>query len=194
MFLQLVLIGYVLTFIFASKNIYLIFLILSVMMFAASYISLRPLQKKSKNIYLYSLVSISISATFILLYSLCFVLDLDSLNHPRYIIPLAGMLFSNSMNAISIAAERFENEICHSGIKEAKSKAYKASLIPIINSFFAVGVVAIPGMMTGQILSGVSPMIAVKYQIMIMFMILSSSGIASALFLELDSRDKIKKS
>jgi len=64
----------------------------------------------------------------------------------------------------------------------------QAALIPIINALFAVGLVSLPGMMTGQILSGVSPLVAVRYQIMVMAMIFGASGIATAVFLLL-SRD-----
>jgi len=59
----------------------------------------------------------------------------------------------------------------------------QAALIPIINALFAVGLVSLPGMMTGQILSGVSPLVAVRYQIMVMAMIFGASGIATAVFL-----------
>ena len=63
--------------------------------------------------------------------------------------------------------------------------ALRTALIPIINSLLAVGLVSLPGMMTGQILSGVSPLIAVRYQIMVMCMIFGSAGITSAIFLHL---------
>ena len=87
-------------------------------------------------------------------------------------IPLAGMAFANAMNSVSLASERLQAEIDNgnSGIK-ARNTAFQASLIPTINSLFAVGLVSLPGMMTGQILSGVSPLIAVRYQIMVMCMI-----------------------
>lgn len=58
-------------------------------------------------------------------------------------------------------------------------------MIPVINSLFAVGLVSLPGMMTGQILSGVSPLIAVRYQIMVMCMVFGAAGISAALFLQL---------
>ncbi|MEP1779528.1 ABC transporter permease, partial [Reichenbachiella sp.] len=68
---------------------------------------------------------------------------------------------------------------------EARNTALRAALIPITNSLFAVGLVSLPGMMTGQILSGVSPLIAVRYQIMVMCMAFGSAGISVALFLVL---------
>ena len=76
--------------------------------------------------------------------------------------------------------------------KTARYSAYKASLIPIINSLFAVGLVSLPGMMSGQTLSGVDPLIAVRYQIMVMLMILSSAGISSAIYLILSKNISIK--
>jgi len=88
------------------------------------------------------------------------------------------------MNAVSIAAERFESELSRESIyREARATAYKAALIPIINALFAVGLVSLPGMMTGQILSGVDPLIAVRYQMMVMLMILGSAGISVAIYL-----------
>ena len=106
-------------------------------------------------------------------------------------VPLAGMIFANSMNAVSLAAERFEAERDRDvGYIEARSTALQASLIPIINSLFAVGLVSLPGMMTGQILSGVSPFIAARYQIVVMCMIFGSAGISSAIYLALAKPSK----
>ena len=66
--------------------------------------------------------------------------------------------------------------------EQAREIAFKACMIPQINSLLAVGLVSLPGMMTGQILSGVDPLIAVRYQIMIMTMILSSAGISAIIY------------
>ena len=105
---------------------------------------------------------------------------------PRYIVPLAGMIFAGSMNAVSLAAERYEAESGR-GVpySEARRTAFQASLIPTINSLLAVGLVSLPGMMTGQILSGVSPLIAAKYQIVVMTMLFGASGTAAAIYLSL---------
>ena len=99
-------------------------------------------------------------------------------------IPLGGMIFANCMNSISLAAERLESELKQGQpYEKAKVIALRTSLIPITNMLLAVGLVSLPGMMTGQILSGVSPLIAVRYQIMVMCMIFGSSGISAAVFL-----------
>jgi len=186
MFLQLILIGYVLTFIFNTKDFIYIIGILSVMLVVASIISMRPVAKKDKRLYIASFVSIFIGGIITLCFVVGGILDISLLYDPRYIIPLAGMIFANSMNSVSIGAERFEVEYeRENDYEKARNIAYKASMIPNINSLFAVGLVSIPGMMTGQILSGVSPFIAVKYQIMVMCMIIASSGISTAIYLKL---------
>ena len=186
MFLQLILIGYVLTFIFNTKDFIYIIGILSVMLVVASIISMRPVAKKDKRLYIASFISIFIGGIITLCFVVGGILDVSLWYDPRYIIPLAGMIFANSMNSVSIGAERFEVEYeRENDYEKARNIAYKASMIPNINSLFAVGLVSIPGMMTGQILSGVSPFIAVKYQIMVMCMIIASSGISTAIYLKL---------
>jgi len=186
MFLQLILIGYVLTYIFETKNFYIIILILTIMLVVASIISLRPVAKKSKKLYFFSFLSIFIGGGITLIFVIGGVLNLTLWYEPKFLIPLAGMIFANSMNSVSISAERFNVEYERSyKYESSRNTAYKAALIPNINTLFAVGLVSIPGMMTGQILSGISPIIAVKYQIMVMCMILVSSGISTALYLKL---------
>jgi putative ABC transport system permease protein len=189
MFLQLILIGYVLTYIFNTKEFFYIISILTIMLIVASIISMRPVAIKDKRLYLFSFLSITIGGVITLSFVILGILDLEIWYEPRYIVPLAGMIFANSMNSVSLTAERFSVEYERSkDYIKARSTAYKAALIPNINSLFAVGLVSIPGMMTGQILSGVSPIIAVKYQIMVMCMILSSSGISTAIYLKLIQR------
>ena len=186
MLIQLILIGYVLTYIFTSDSPYLVILILSVMLVAASIISLRPMQKKDRSLYTKAFISISLGGLFTLVMIIFGVLDLNPWYEPKFLIPLAGMIFANAMNAVSIAAERYESEVERGSIyTEARATAYKASLIPIVNALFAVGLVSLPGMMTGQILSGVDPLIAVRYQMMVMLMILGSAGISVAIYLVL---------
>ena len=184
MLTQIILIGYVLTYIFEADSPYLVVLILGVMLIAASVISMRPLQKKQKSLYLHAFISIFIGGLFTLMMVVFGVLDLNPWYEPRYLIPIAGMIFANSMNAVSISAERFESEMKREeSYVKARATSYKAALIPIVNALFAVGLVSLPGMMTGQILSGIDPLIAVRYQIMVMLMILGSAGISVAIYL-----------
>ncbi len=186
MFLQLTLIGYILSYIFETKNFYIVMCILSIMLIVAGVIAMRPVAKKEKNLYMFSFFSIATGGSITLAFVILGVLDLELWYEPRFLIPLAGMIFANAMNSVSIGAERFETEYeRNNNYIQSRNIAYKASLIPNINTLFAVGLVSIPGMMTGQILSGISPIVAVKYQIMVMCMIISSSGLSTALYLKL---------
>jgi len=192
MLIQLLLIGYVLTFIFDSNSSLLVMCILIFMVLVASWISLRTLTLQVPKLFLYAFLSIGIGGGITLLLTTQVVVDVPIWYDARYMIPLAGMTFANSLTGLSLAAERFEAEI-NRGVsyEEARKIAYKTSMIPVVNSLLAVGLVSLPGMMTGQILSGVSPLIAVRYQIMVMCMIFGSSGISTALFLVF-IKDKIK--
>ena len=185
MLLQLLLIGYALTYIFQADSPYLVILVLSVMLIAASIIALRPLEQKDMKLYLNVFISIIVGGLLTLILVIAGVMNPEPWYDPQFMIPIAGMIFANAMNAVSIAAERFESEMGKEiSYTEARATAYKASLIPVINALFAVGLVSLPGMMTGQILSGVDPLIAVRYQMMVMLMILGSAGISVAIYLE----------
>lgn len=182
MTIQLIAIGYLLLIIFDSKNYFLGLFILFFMVFVSSWISLRVTNDKSIKHYIQIFIAIFISGLVHLILILGFVLDLDSLYEPRYAIPIAGMIFANTMNALSLAIERFEKEKQRIEFEKAREIAFKACMIPQINSLLAVGLVSLPGMMTGQILSGVDPLIAVRYQILIMTMVLSSAGISTIVY------------
>jgi len=183
MLLQLLLVGYLLAYVFEAKTSYMTVFIVIVMISAASMITLRNITKKDMKTYRSIFISILVGGSINLVLVLYFVLNVDSFDNPRYIIPIAGMLYANCMNAVSLVAERFEKERKAHDYETARANSFKASLIPQINSFLAVGLVSLPGMMTGQILSGVDPIVAVRYQIMVMFMILGSSGISTIIYL-----------
>ena len=186
MLIQLLLIGYVLIYIFEADHPGIILAVLLIMLTAASWIALRPLANKEPRLYLNALGAIFVGGIFTLALVSQAVIDVQSWFSPRYVVPLAGMIFAASMNSVSLAAERFQAEK-DKGLPytEARQTALQTSLIPIINSLFAVGVVSLPGMMTGQILSGVSPLIAAKYQIVVMTMLFGASGISAATYLVL---------
>jgi putative ABC transport system permease protein len=186
MLIQLLLIGYVLTYIFQTNSTYIVITVLSLMLGIASWIALRTISVPRKKLYLSSVSAIVLGGGSVLLLITQWVLVLSPWYSATMIIPLAGMIFANCMNSISLAGERLEAEINNgSSYDKAKIIALRAALIPIINSLLAVGLVSLPGMMTGQILSGVSPLIAVRYQVMVMCMIFGSAGMTSAIFLYL---------
>ncbi len=191
MLIQLLLIGYVLVYIFETDQPAIIIAVLVVMLTVASWIAIRPFQKKQPHAYLNSLAAISVGGILTLALVSQVVVDVEPWFSPRYVVPLAGMIFASSMNTVSLAGERLQSEYDRgTPYTEARRISLQASLIPITNSLFAVGLVALPGMMTGQILSGVSPLVAAKYQIVVMTMLFGTSGISAALYLVLANRSR----
>jgi putative ABC transport system permease protein len=189
MLIQLLLIGYVLVYVFETNNSWFVAAILSAMLIVASWISLSPLPEKRRALLPTVLLSLAFGGGLTLLVMIEGVLLVDPWYLPSITIPLAGMIFANSMNSISLAAERFESEIRQGAdITTAKQTAMQTGLIPVTNSMLAVGLVALPGMMTGQILSGVSPLIAARYQIMVMCMLFGASGLSTVCYLQLVSQ------
>ena len=184
MLVQLLMIGYFLSYIFESRESSIIVLVLSIMVFLASWIALGTIPNQRQSLFKYALISIIIGGGSTLVLVSQLVLKLNPWYLPQYMIPIAGMIFASSMNGVSLAGERLIAELNRDrSYTEAKGIALRAALIPITNSLFAVGLVSLPGMMTGQILSGISPLIAVRYQIMVMCMIFSAVGLSSFLFL-----------
>ena len=184
MVIQLMAIGYVLAWIFRADDGLLILLVLAIMLSASAWIALGTAREHRRELLAASFLSILLGGGLTLIMITQAVLQVDPWYLPRYMIPLAGMVFSNAMTAVSLAAERLYSELGHGmSWEEARVKAYQAAMIPVINSLLAVGLVSLPGMMTGQILSGVSPLVASRYQIMVMCMIFASAGISTALFL-----------
>lgn len=189
--IQLIAVGYVLVMLFETPSPWISLSVMFIMLMAASWIAIRPV--KEHRIFQPVLISLLVSVIFHLAISLIFVLQLETWYQPNVLIPLAGMYFANTMNAISLSAERYFSELEHGKTPdEARIAAFHAAMIPQINSLLAVGLVALPGMMTGQILSGVSPLIAVRYQILIMTMLLGTCGLGSAILLWLVSKRAVK--
>ncbi len=186
MLVQLLLIGYFLSYLFDTDSGGIVVAVLAVMLCTASWISMRTTGQPLRELYPKALGSIALGGGLTLLIITQAVLQLKPWYLTTYMIPLAGMIFSNAMNSVSLAAERLGAEMAQgSHYEQARNIALQAALIPITNSLLAVGLVALPGMMTGQILSGVSPLLAVRYQIMVMCMVYGSAGISAACFLTL---------
>ena len=182
---QLLAVGYVLVFLFESDSPMVVSAVLFIMIAVSSWITLRPLTSSSGGLYWISLAAITAGVLPVLILATQFVLDVDPWYAPKFLIPLAGMIFANAMNAVSIAAERYQAELDNGRYpKEARHLGMQATMIPQVNTLMAVGLVSLPGMMTGQVLSGVSPLIAARYQILVMCMIFGASGIAAACFLQ----------
>ncbi len=199
MTIQLIAIGFLLQYIFKVNLLWLTCLWFFIMIFVADYNVLKRTKIKINYFLFINYLSIFVAVTFFLLILLFIVIKPDPLWDAKYLIPLAGMLCGNSMNANSLAIERFYNALLNNKkeyysyifigatISEATSgfirEAYKISLLPTIATMTTMGIVSLPGMMTGQILGGSSPLIAIKYQITIMIGIFVVNSISSLLII-----------
>ena len=189
MLVQLLLVGYFLTYVFETNQPVVIILVITLMIAVSAWIALRSFEEKDIKTYFIFLISIGLPGLILLGLVTQLVLQMQKWFEPSLVVPIAGMIFANSMNTVSLVAERFESEFQRGeDYVDARRIALDASLIPQINSLFAVGLVSLPGMMTGQILSGVDPVIAVRYQIMVMWMTFGSGGLAAVLYLVLRIR------
>lgn len=189
---QLLAIGFVLIYVFKIQNLFVTLGLLIIMFSIAAWIALRPLEKPMGS-YPQALLALAVGGGSVLALIIGGVVDLKPWYDPHYLIPLAGMVFANSMNGLSLAAERFHAELKR-GLSyiPARNIAFQTSMLPISNSFLAVGLVALPGMMTGQILAGVSPLIATRYQMMVMSMLFGATGITTSLYLKLQKNKTLK--
>ena len=190
MLVQLLLIGYLLGYFFEAQNQWLVVVVLLMMVFVSSWIALQTVSRNRRyELYKYVVFSVALGGSSVLLLMTEAVLEVEPWFHATQVIPLAGMVFANAMNGVPLAVERMESEIERNvDYVKARVIALRAAMIPVVNSLFAVGLVSLPGMMTGQILSGVSPLIAARYQIMVMCMVFGSAGITTALFLMFSRR------
>lgn len=187
MLAQLLAVGYVLTYVFDAENPLVILAVVAVMIGASAWIVLRSHSERERGLGLYLVVLLTVGTTGVPMLALVtqIILELPRWFEPSYVVPLAGMIFATAMNTVSLAAERFEAERERVDYPTARRLALGAALIPQINTLFAVGIVSLPGMMTGQILSGVDPLIAARYQIMVMCMLFGTGGLSAALYLTL---------
>ena len=191
MVVQLLAVGYVLVFLFGVDNPWMGIAIVTFMIAISSWIAVRTVRKLRRKKYGDALLGIGMGGGAVLALVIFGVLGLEPWYQPSYVIPIAGMIFSNAMTAVTLCAERYEAE--REGRKsrtDARDAAWNAALIPQVNGFLAVGLVSLPGMMTGQILAGASPLHAVRYQILVMAMILGSAGLAAAVYLSRQLRNE----
>jgi len=173
---QLLLIGFILTWLFANDTWLFGVGIVIFMIAVSSWIVMRSTLLQTLTHFVKITAAIALAGTIHLILVLYVVIDLEPLYQPKYVIPIAGMIYANTMNVLALFIERYESELNQYDHAHARTAAFKAAMIPQVNAFLAVGLVSLPGMMTGQILSGIDPLVAVRYQIVVMAMIFGSAG------------------
>ena len=196
-FVQLFLLGYVLKFIFNLDNAALVLAVFGFMIFFAAWEIRSRVKEKQVSFFWPLFISMAISYVVVSYMVTAVLITVEPWWKPQYFIPIGGMVIGNSMNAIAIALERLLGELrkrrleveamlcLGADYKEASNdmfrNAMRAGMIPSINAMMGVGVVFIPGMMTGQILAGANPLQAVRYQIIVMIMLVGSTVIGTLL-------------
>lgn len=196
-FAQLFLVGYVLRFVFGLSHPVLVVLLFAFMVFWAAHAVRGRIGEKQVALFLPTYVSMFVSYLAVAATVTGFIVRADPWYAPQYFIPLGGMIAGNSMNAITLALERLLSELRRErqrieldlslGATAAEASApfiraaVKAGMIPSINALMTVGLVSLPGMMTGQILAGTDPLVAVKYQIVVMLMLVAAAAISTVI-------------
>ncbi len=197
MVLQLLLIGLVLRAVFALASPPVTLLVVLVMVaVAAREVAARPEQRLT-NYGNYTIGASAVAAATLLtsILALTTALRPSPWYDPRYAIPLAGIVLGNVLNAASLALDALLGAVVReraaieaqlalgaaigTSMRGLVRSAVRRGLLPIINQMSAAGVVTLPGIMTGQILAGLDPMEAVKYQILLMFLLAGGSGLGA---------------
>ena len=200
---QLLLIGLVLKALFANVDLLWVSGISLVMLLAAGREVMARQQRRFVGWWGFGMGTgaMFISSFAIAIITLIAIIGTDPWYTPQYAIPLLGMLLGNTMSGIALAMDRLTSTAWQQravieqrlmlgatrieAIGEIRREAMRSGMMPIINGMAAAGLVSLPGMMTGQILAGSPPMEAVKYQILIMFLIAAGTGfgVTAALWL-----------
>jgi len=197
---QLLLVALVLQWIFGENHWYLVLATLLLMVAVAGHTALGRIADSARRRRILGIIctaSIFIGSALTLAYVDLLVIKPVPRYDARYLIPLFGMIVANAMNGAALAAERLRSEInarraeiealLALGATAAQAAevpvrlALGAAMIPAVNALTVVGVVSLPGMMTGQILAGVDPTLAVRYQLVVVFMLTAATAITATL-------------
>ncbi len=203
---QLLLVGLILKWVFDTAELPWIVLIMVVMLTVAAWEVMSRQQRKLKGWWGFSVSAFAmfVSSFLITVLALHAIVQPQPWYQPQYLISLLGMLLGNTMNGIALGMDRLVQtawqqravieqrlmlgQSASEAIREIRRDSMRAGMIPIINAMAAAGIVSLPGMMTGQILAGSAPVDAVKYQILIMFLITAGTGFGVITVLHLIAR------
>lgn len=195
MVVQLLIVGYVLEWVFKLRNPLWVLLVALAMTGMAGASAIDRTERRFRSIYWNSFFSILTASFLVTGLAMSGILRIQPWYDPQYLIPLLGMVLGNALTGVSLALDRFTEDLAnrreqietllalgatrweaaHKPIQEA----LRTGMIPTINSMLVMGLVSLPGMMTGQILAGASPIDAVRYQIVIIFMIASGTALGT---------------
>jgi len=191
-FVQLLAVGYVLKWVFGLDKWYVVLATLAAMIAVAGYHGARRVGDRRGRVVVAATVAILIASVAVIVILFAAVIRVEPWYDPRYVIPIAGMIVNAAMNGASLGmatfgtsarenAERLEAALAAGAPSQLAAKPYvrdavKKALIPTINMMMTVGIVQLPGAMTGMILAGVAPHASVLYQIVIVYMIAAAAA------------------
>lgn len=195
--IQLCLIGLILAWVFARENAWQVLGILTIMTLIASISAKNRIKKPYQGLLTDSILSLAVATGGVTLIAMTLILKASPWYHPQYIIPILGLILGNSLTAISLTTNELVNALHDKqalikthlslsatpfeAVHELIKSAILSGLTPTINAMMVVGLVSLPGMMTGQILAGADPTQAVRYQIITMFLICAGSTLSCTL-------------
>lgn len=199
MTIQLALVGYILVWLFENPHPLWTILVIALMLtFSIHNIVKRVKQKLSPELIKVIALAMSAGTLVSLLWFLLIVIGLTPWYEPRYFIPIAGMLVGNSMTGVALGVTKLvdgmetQREMVEAALmlgattrvaaKPIVDGAFDAAILPTVNSMVGMGIVFLPGMMTGQILSGISPVTAIQYQLAVMLGIAGSVALTVIIF------------
>jgi len=201
---QLYLVGIVLAAVFAAGRWYWVALVLVAMTLVATQAAVARLKRPIPGRYEIAATAIVVSTALTLGWVIAVVVRVRPWYEPQYIIPLAGMILGNAMTSAALAGDRLQSDLRvrtdeieamlalgfsgREAVQPMVRSAVRAAMIPTVSGMMTVGLVQLPGMMTGQILGGASPLVAIRYQIVVVFMLAVATSLASLLFVRLAVR------
>ncbi len=195
MTVQLLLVGYVLHWIFALDRWQAVLALGLLMTWEAGIAAVGRTEHRRRGIWISSLISIWASSWLIAALALLVIVRVQPWYRPQYAIPLLGMILGNTLNGVSLGLDRFGRELeanraqvemllalgatAWEAARQPVREAVRTGMIPTLNAMLIAGIVSLPGMMTGQLLAGVEPIQAVRYQLVIMFLIAAATALGT---------------
>ncbi|SDG48843.1 ABC transporter permease [Paraburkholderia phenazinium] len=192
---QLLAIGYVLGWVFRFDRWFVVLPLMVLMTLIAGFAGAQRGARTYAGQRADSVLSIWLSSWLVAAVGLFVVIRIHPWYEPQYAIPILGMILGNTLTGVSLGIERMTEELTSrrdrvdmalalgatrwEAAQGPARQAVRAGMIPTLNQMAVVGVVSLPGMMTGQVLAGQSPLQAVRYQIVIMFLIAASSALGT---------------
>ncbi len=192
---QLTVLGYVLLPIFKANNPWFVLAWALAMVVLASWEATRRSSRRYSGMFGHAFLAMFVGASVSTILGVAVFVGVEPWWQPRYLIPILGMILGNTLNGVALGMDRSTAVLDEArgrveamlalgasrweALRPVATESLRMGMVPIINAMSVVGLITIPGMMTGQLLGGSSPQVAARYQILIMFLIAATIAIAT---------------